>query len=161
MKFLSTCLLRTCTYFSIRYIIFPSKHTRYIQAFNLPPRNGVRNTLQKVVTQWRKHARKLISANVVEGCLRNTVVPFPSDVGMHRIQTVASPGIPGIKYFVSFSSNNRFLNSFRDLEISKIKWNLKSLCMILETCQHVGWTRARHTRTVQPAQFSQYNSQII
>lgn len=107
-------------------MIFPSEHTRYIQAFNLPPRNGARNTLQKVVTQWRKHARKLISANVVEGCLGNTVVPFPSDVGMHRIRTVPNPQTPGIKYSVTLSSNNRFLNSFegisgpRDLE-SRIK----------------------------------------
>lgn len=92
VKFLSTCLFaaHACIYFSIRYIIFSSEHTRYIQAFNLPPRNSVRNTLQKVVTQWRKHARKLISASVVEGCLGNTVVPFSSDVGMHRIQTAAS-----------------------------------------------------------------------
>lgn len=160
MKFLSTCLLRACTYFSIRYIIFSSEHTRYIQAFNLPPRNRVRNTLQKVVTQWRKHARKLISANVVEGCLGNTVVPFPSDVGMHRIQTAASPWMPGIKYFVIRATPVFF--SFEVFQgprkTSKIKSNLKSLCMILETCQHVDRTRRTHgsANTI----FS-YNSQII
>lgn len=32
---------------------------------------------------------------------------------------------------------------FQVLEISKVESNLKSLCMILETCQHVGGTHKR------------------